>query len=77
MELDGRHVVVTGAANGIGRALARRFHSEGARVVASDRDSAGLADVVGQLDQARSGSAVGVVADIGTEAGNQAVGCVG
>ena len=71
MEFDGRHVVVTGAANGIGRALARRFHSEGARVVASDRDSAALAAVVDQLNQTRSGSAVGVVADIGTEGGNQ------
>jgi NAD(P)-dependent dehydrogenase (short-subunit alcohol dehydrogenase family) len=71
MEFDGRHVVVTGAANGIGRALARRFHSEGARVVASDRDSAVLAEVVDQLEQTRSGSAVGVVADVGTEAGNQ------
>jgi NAD(P)-dependent dehydrogenase (short-subunit alcohol dehydrogenase family) len=35
-------VVVTGAASGIGRALARRFAAEGAAtVVASDRDAAG------------------------------------
>jgi NAD(P)-dependent dehydrogenase (short-subunit alcohol dehydrogenase family) len=36
MELAGRHVVVTGAASGIGRACARRFAAEGARVVMSD-----------------------------------------
>ncbi len=71
MEFDGRHVVVTGAANGIGRALARRFHGEGARVVASDRDSGGLAEVVDQLNGVRPGSAVGVAVDIGTEAGNK------
>jgi NAD(P)-dependent dehydrogenase (short-subunit alcohol dehydrogenase family) len=71
MELDGRHVVVTGAANGIGRALARRFHGEGARVVASDRDTEALAKVVDLLNEARSGAAVAVVADIGTEAGNR------
>jgi len=71
MEFDGRHVVVTGAANGIGRALARRFHGEGARLVASDREGGALAEVVDELNRARSSSAVGVVADIGTEAGNQ------
>ncbi len=71
MEFDGRHVVVTGAANGIGRALARRFHGEGARIVASDRDSDALAAVVDQLNASRPGSAAAVVVDIGTEAGNK------
>lgn len=37
MRIDGTHVVVTGAAGGIGAALARRFAAEGARaVVAAD-----------------------------------------
>jgi len=36
MKLDGRVVVVTGAAGGIGRALALRCAAEGARVAATD-----------------------------------------
>ena len=63
VELDGKHVVVTGAARGIGAALARRFHQAGARVVVADRE--GLSAILDEL----AGS-VGVTADIGTEAGN-------
>jgi NAD(P)-dependent dehydrogenase (short-subunit alcohol dehydrogenase family) len=39
MELSARHVVVTGGAGGIGRALVRRLDAEGARaIVVADRD---------------------------------------
>ena len=42
MELKDRIIVVTGAASGIGRALAQRFHAEGAKlVVCADRDEPG------------------------------------
>ncbi|MEO7371362.1 MAG: SDR family oxidoreductase [Ilumatobacteraceae bacterium] len=71
MELDGRNVVVTGAANGIGSALVTRFHAEGANVVASDRDSIALAAVVDRLNELRAGSATAVAIDIGTEIANQ------
>lgn len=38
--LDGRTALITGAAAGIGRAVAERFVREGARVVIADRDGA-------------------------------------
>ncbi len=42
--LSHRVAIVTGAASGIGRAIAQRFAREGARVVAIDRDASGLAE---------------------------------
>jgi NAD(P)-dependent dehydrogenase (short-subunit alcohol dehydrogenase family) len=50
MELANRHVVVTGAAGGIGRALVRRFAAEGARgVVAADRDLVGARSIAAEV----------------------------
>lgn len=44
MRFDGKTVVITGGASGIGAASVRRFHSEGANVVISDiQDEAGEA----------------------------------
>jgi len=64
--LTGGHAVVTGAANGIGRAVALRLRAQGVAVTAVDRDEAGLSDVV------RAG-AQPVVADLATESGRQRV----
>ena len=46
-------VIVTGAGSGIGRATARRFVSEGANVLAADRDGEGLGETLQGLDEAR------------------------
>lgn len=43
MDLSGSSVLITGAASGIGAALARRVAEKGARVGLIDRDAAGLA----------------------------------
>ena len=50
MELRGRIAVVTGGASGIGRALAERFHAEGAaHVVVADLDAAGAREVAARI----------------------------
>ena len=46
MRLEGKHVVVTGAGTGIGRAIAQRLASEGARLTLMARDESRLRDVV-------------------------------
>ena len=44
-KLDGRIAVITGAASGIGRAIAVAFAAEGARVVAADVNAQGLREI--------------------------------
>jgi NAD(P)-dependent dehydrogenase (short-subunit alcohol dehydrogenase family) len=65
MKLEDKVVVVTGGANGIGRALCRRFASEGARaVVVSDLDGAGASQVAEEVRGMAVTSDVSVEADI-------------
>jgi NAD(P)-dependent dehydrogenase (short-subunit alcohol dehydrogenase family) len=65
-DLDGRVAVVTGAASGLGRAMAERFAAEGMRVVVSDIDPAGLDDVARTLTDAGH-DVHAVVADVSDE----------
>src|SRR4051794_11585578 len=57
--------VVTGAASGIGRAVAEQLLAEGATVVAVDRDA-------GRLDELASQGAETCAADLATSAGRAA-----
>jgi len=50
MKVAGKVIVVTGGANGIGRAMAQRFKQEGAQhIVIADLDEAGAAAVAGEI----------------------------
>jgi NAD(P)-dependent dehydrogenase (short-subunit alcohol dehydrogenase family) len=73
VHLQAKTVVVTGAARGIGRALATAFHHEGALVAVSDLDTPDLGALAATLDDARPGSAIAVPADVSSEAANAAL----
>ena len=60
-------VIVTGAAQGIGRAIAERFGTEGAHVVIGDVKTDG-AEAVAQAITATGGSALAVTVDVADEA---------
>ena len=61
MKLEDRVAIVTGAAQGIGRAIAEKLHDEGATVAAVDLNGQGAADVAARL------GGLGIQADISSE----------
>ncbi|MEL6588094.1 MAG: SDR family NAD(P)-dependent oxidoreductase, partial [Pseudomonadota bacterium] len=42
LSIEGKTAIVTGAANGVGLAIARHFVAQGANVMFADRDEDGL-----------------------------------
>jgi 3-oxoacyl-[acyl-carrier protein] reductase len=78
--LDGRVAVVTGAASGIGRAIARRLAREGVRLAAVDIHAAGLRPLVAELagafiraftvDLTAPAEVVGLAAEVARELGD-------
>jgi NAD(P)-dependent dehydrogenase (short-subunit alcohol dehydrogenase family) len=62
-DLEGRVAVVTGGASGIGLALARRFASEGMRVVLGDVEQPALEKAVAELQEGGA-DALGVPTDV-------------
>ncbi len=62
-QLSGRVAVVTGAASGIGLAMARRFCEEGMKVVLSDVEESALADATKTLES-EGHRVVGVRCDV-------------
>jgi NAD(P)-dependent dehydrogenase (short-subunit alcohol dehydrogenase family) len=63
LDLDGKVVVITGGASGIGLVTARTFLGEGARLVLGDVNESALLGVVADLRSA-GGTAVGVRVDV-------------
>ena len=65
MEIKNTVAIVTGGANGIGRALCRRLAAGGARgVVVADTDEAGAIQVAGEIDGLAVAVDVGIEADV-------------
>lgn len=69
--LDGRGVVVTGAAGGIGRSVVRAFADAGARVAAVDLDAGRCQGVLDELEDPGRHLAVG--ADLGDISSHEAL----
>ena len=66
MELTDQVTIVTGAASGLGRAIARRFAQAGARVVVADLDGAAAAATAREIDDDPR-RALGVAMDVTDE----------
>ena len=66
MKLEGVKALITGAASGIGKAIALRFAEEGASVFLSDINAMRLEETISQI-KASGGNASGTVADVSKE----------
>ena len=67
MRLDGKDAVITGAASGMGLAMARRFATEGAAVVAADRHRGWIGTAVAEI-AGEGGRIIAAVRDIAERA---------
>ncbi|WP_338575392.1 SDR family NAD(P)-dependent oxidoreductase [Erwinia billingiae] len=70
MQLEQKRAVISGAASGIGLAIASLFAREGARLVLTDRHADNLQNAVAACRE-RGAECIGVVADVGQVAGAQ------
>jgi NAD(P)-dependent dehydrogenase (short-subunit alcohol dehydrogenase family) len=63
IDFEGKVVIVTGAAGGLGRAFALGFANQGGNIVVADIDEAGLAETVAQVEAAGA-KAIAVKVDV-------------
>jgi NAD(P)-dependent dehydrogenase (short-subunit alcohol dehydrogenase family) len=66
--LEGKVTIVTGAATGIGKAIATALAADGARVVVNHLNTPDRADAVVATITGRGGEAIAVEADVGERA---------
>ncbi len=71
--LEGRVAVVTGAGDGIGRAIARRYAAEGARVLIAELDPAKGAAVADELNAGNGDVALSLPTDVAVKDDVQAM----
>src|ERR1700689_1093294 len=67
MRLEGKVAIITGAASGIGRGMAQRFASEGAKVVIADLEQARPESAAAEIAAATRGQLLGLVTDVTNE----------
>jgi len=67
--MNGKVVLITGGASGIGAEVARRLHAKGANLILTDLDGAALAETAGRLGGSRVLTVVADVRDAAAMAG--------
>ncbi|MCG5532069.1 SDR family oxidoreductase [Halorhodospira sp. 9621] len=67
--VDGKVIVITGAAGGIGEATARHLHAQGARLLLTDRELDGVQRLAEELGEGTAAMAV----DVSSQADNEAM----
>lgn len=72
MRLEGKVAVITGAASGMGRAMALLFSAQGAKVVAADWHQESLDAMVAEI-KATGGQVIGVQGDVSKRAEAEAI----
>jgi len=66
MRLDGKTALITGAASGIGKAIAETYAKAGAKIAIADLNQAG-ADAAAAEIKAKGGQAIGIAMDVSDE----------
>ena len=69
MRFEGKSIIITGAASGIGLATAKKFAAEGARLVLGDRNEEGVLAAASDI----GANAIGMALDVADEASCQAI----
>ena len=64
MRLEGKTALITGGSRGIGKAIAKRFVEDGAKIVVSDILKEELEKTVAELNALKAGTTLACVADV-------------